>query len=156
LRYGLRWRNVRHHLPAILRVITEEVGMGVAALGRWWSDWNAARAYHALGSDLKESLARDAGIPLDMLSRIASRGKSAGQELPRLLRALDLQPGDVRQRHPDVVRDMQAVCSTCAVVRRCRRDLARQVSRATFQTYCPNAQTIAALGERIRRKAACA
>jgi hypothetical protein len=129
--------------------------MGISAiLQSWWSDWNASREYEALGPAGRRALARDAGVATDVLDRIFSRRRSAGQELPRLLRTLDLQPGEVRQRHPDVVRDMQAVCSTCAVARRCRRDLARHVSRATFETYCPNAQTIAALGGRTWRNPA--
>jgi hypothetical protein len=123
-----------------------------ATLERLKSDWIAARAYSAPGADMRSEMARDVGISVGMLSLLVSRGGSgAGQVLPRLLRAVDLRSGDVRRRYPDVVRDMQAVCSTCTVKRRCRRDLTRPLPHLTFQTCCPNAPTIADLGGRIRQ-----
>jgi hypothetical protein len=128
--------------------------MGIAAvLEGWWSDRIAARDYQALGPGTQDALAREAGVSKAALDRIVARGSRAGRELPRLLRAVELDPDTLKQRHPGVMRDMQAVCSTCAVASRCRRDLGRLVSRATFETYCPNAATVAALGARTWRRA---
>src|SRR5687768_9766188 len=109
--------------------------MGVAAvLEGWWSDRIAAREYAALGPQAQDALARDAGVSREALDRIVARGSRTGQELQRLLRAVDLNPDALRQRHSGVLRDMQAVCSTCAVVKRCRRDLGRRVSHVTIET----------------------
>lgn len=123
----------------------------ITFFGRLRSDRSAARAFDALGPEVRGTLARDLGLSTGMLGRVVSRGGSAGRELPRLLRSVGLQPGDVRQRNPAVTRDMQAVCSTCEEWRRCRRDLERNVAQSTFESYCPNAQTISALGGRTWR-----
>jgi hypothetical protein len=74
-----------------------------------------------------------------------ARGADAGAELERLLGALYLEAGELQKAHPDTMRDMAIVCSTCAVAKQCRRDLAHGVARLTFHQYCPNTESIAAL-----------
>jgi hypothetical protein len=116
-----------------------------AAMQEWWSDRKAVQAYGALTREEREALARDAGMPEDRLNQIVSRGTRAGQGLDRLLRMTDLEPAEVTRCHPDVMRDLQVTCSTCALARKCRRDLDRGMSRLALRAYCPNAATIAAL-----------
>ena len=123
--------------------------MGMAAkVQGWWSDYRVARAYEALQREEREALARDAGIPQETLARLVSRGAAAGTELPRLLEALHLDPETLRRKHPDVMRDLQITCSTCAATKECRRDLGQGIARLTFHQYCPNADTLAALESR--------
>jgi hypothetical protein len=127
-----------------------EAKMGiVAAVQEWWSDRRAARAYEALGPTERGALARDVGAPEDILERIISRGSKAGEELPRLLQALHLDPETLQRTRPDVMRDMQITCSGCTVAKQCRRDLRQDVSRLTFHHYCPNTETIASVDWRI-------
>jgi hypothetical protein len=121
--------------------------MDVAArLRQWQADWAAARKFDRLGADERDALARDLGLPEDTLERMVSRGSGAGAELPRLLHALDLDADQIGRAEPDVLRDLQVTCSQCADVKECRRDLDRGVAGQTFQRYCPNAQTLTALG----------
>jgi hypothetical protein len=123
--------------------------MGVAAtMQEWWSNRKAMQAYVALTREEREALARDAGVPEDRLHDIVCRGPRAGQGLDRLLRMIDLDPAQVTRCYPDVMRDLQVTCSTCALARKCRRDLDRGMSRLVLRTYCPNAGTIKSLGGR--------
>jgi hypothetical protein len=122
--------------------------MDVAAkLRQWQRDWAAARSFERLGAGERDALARDLGLPEDTLDRIVSRGSGAGAELGRLLEALDLDPDHIGRAEPDVMRDMQITCSLCADVKECRSDLNRGIAGQTFQRYCPNAQTLAALSQ---------
>ncbi len=53
---------------------------------------------------------------------------------------------------PAVIRDMTVVCASCTMTQHCRRKLERDEAELTFQQYCANAATIAALRrERLRR-----
>ena len=120
--------------------------MGVAAaFERWLSDRAAARAYETLGPEDRDALARDLGLDQDRLSRIVARGSRAGEELPRLLEAVNVDMGEIGRTDPDLLRDMQVTCSTCSVVRACRPHLDSGVARLVYQDYCPNAETISAL-----------
>ncbi len=115
------------------------------AFGQWRSDWSAQREFLALDRAEREALARDVGVAEDRLERALARGSRAGEELPRLLHALSLDRDVILRRHCGVLRDMQAVCSECPVVRSCRRRLDLGQASETYRAYCPNAETIDAL-----------
>lgn len=117
--------------------------MGLAATIRQWRS-NRARAHEfdALGPDQRNALARDIGIPEDVMVHIMARGARAGEELPRLMRSLALDAKWIRHWQPALVRDMSVTCSGCAVADRCRRDLDRGQAHLTYRGYCPNAETL--------------
>ena len=60
--------------------------MGLAATIRQWR-LNRARTHEfdALGPDQRQALARDIGLPEDVMVRLVARGARAGAELPRLM-----------------------------------------------------------------------
>jgi hypothetical protein len=123
--------------------------MGILATARrWWSDRAEARTYEALGRDGREALARDVGIQEEILDRIVARGSRAGEELKRLLKAVYLDPQELRRTRPNAMRQMQTTCAACSVAKQCRRDLDRGVARVAYGTYCPNAELITALQRR--------
>jgi hypothetical protein len=125
--------------------------MGVAsAIERWRNDRAAARAYEKLGVEEREALARDLGLSEERLGRVVARGSRAGEELTRLLDAVDLDMGDIGRHDPDLLRDLQVTCSTCSVVKGCRRDLDAGVGHLVYQSYCPNAETVAELADAAR------
>lgn len=120
--------------------------MGMAAaIQRRLRAWPEAGDFGALVPTLRDGIARDARIPTGTLDRIMEGGAASGDELPRLLTAVGLEPLAVRRAQPAVLRDMQVVCSGCSEAARCRRLLDRGVARAVFGSYCPNAPTIEAL-----------
>ena len=115
---------------------------------RWRTSRRAGQELTSLDAGELAALGRDVGLSPDQLTRLMARG--AGEELPRLMRAVGLVPERVGRTHPDVMRDMSVVCSGCDVVKRCRRDLDRGWM-PVVQRYCPNAETIKALqAERCR------
>ena len=124
--------------------------MGLAAtIRQWGSNWTRADELDALGPDQREALARDIGVPEDVLIRLVARGPQAGAELPRLMQALSLDPEEIRHERAALMRDMSVTCSECAAVARCRRDLDRGQASLTYRGYCPNAETLRELqGER--------
>ena len=124
--------------------------MGLAATIRQWRS-NRAQAHEldALGADQREALARDIGVPEDVVARLVARGAQGGAELPRLMRALSLDPEGIRHEQAALMRDMSVTCLECAVVARCRRDLDCGQASLTYRGYCPNAETLHDLrGER--------
>ena len=124
--------------------------MGLAATIRQWR-LNRVRAqeFDALGPDQREALARDIGVPEDVVVRLVARGAQGGAELPRLMRTLSLDPESIRHEQPALMRDMSVTCSECAVIARCRRDLECAQASLTYRGYCPNAETLRELrGER--------
>ncbi|MBD2749629.1 hypothetical protein IC232_23405 [Microvirga sp. BT688] len=124
--------------------------MGLAATIRQWRSILAqAHEFDALGPDQREALARDIGVPEDVVVRLVARGAKAGAELPRLMQALSLDPEGIRHWRAALMRDMSVSCSECAAVARCRRDLDRGQASLTYRGYCPNAETLRELrGER--------
>jgi hypothetical protein len=119
-------------------------------LGALWSNCKASREYASLDAETREAIARDVSLARRTLDAMVARGRRESLALPRILRAAGLNPSELEQAYPGVVRDMQVTCSTCAAERLCRRDLSDGASRAAVPAYCPNAHTIAALGGGMR------
>ena len=124
--------------------------MGLTATIRQWRSNRArAREFDTLEPDQRETLARDIGVPEDVVVRLVARGAQGGAELPRLMRTLSLDPESIRHEQPALMRDMSVTCSECAVSARCRRDLECAQASLTYRGYCPNAETLRELrGER--------
>jgi hypothetical protein len=121
----------------------------VATMRQWRSNRTLAHELDALGPDQREALARDIGVPEDVVVRLVARGAQAGAELPRLMGVLALDPERIRHERAALMRDMSVTCSECAAVARCRRDLGRGQASLTYRGYCPNAETLRELrGER--------
>jgi hypothetical protein len=116
----------------------------------WQKRWAALRELDELGSDGREALARDIGVPQEALPRLMATRSRPAQELPRLMRVLSLRPDEVGRKHPAVMRDMLLACAGCAEARRCRRDLDGGPARVAFKRYCPNAETLEALSHEAR------
>jgi uncharacterized protein DUF6455 len=113
----------------------------------WRSNLTASREFAALGTEGRRALARDIGIPIGALADIISHGARSGGTLGEMMDALAVDPEAVRRHDPAILREMQVTCSGCTSARRCRRDLDRGWAPSTFDAYCPNAPTLAALRE---------
>ena len=79
------------------------------------------------------------------LDTLVRRGPHAADELPKLLKALGIDPTGLARTEPLVLRDMERVCSLCHHKRECDRDLAAGTSADSYEGYCLNAPTIDAL-----------
>jgi len=117
--------------------------MGIGAtIKQWQANWAQAHELDALDKDQRDALARDIGVPAELLPTLVARGPDAAAELPRLMAALSLDPARVRQIHAALMRDMSLTCSGCTMAVRCRGDLAQAQAPAHFMNYCPNAETL--------------
>ena len=128
----------------MLLTIMEAI-MGLAStIRQWQSRWARANEFAALEQDQREAMARDTGLSDDVLGSLMVQGPEAAAELPRLMRALGLNPERTERIHPTVMRDMSIVCSGCELKRLCRNDIDCGWA-PVVQRYCPNTHTIKAL-----------
>jgi hypothetical protein len=93
-----------------------------------------------------ERIARDVRMSVSELRALARRGPQAADLLLRRMAALDLDPEEVGRLEPAAFRDLQRVCIMCKSHRRCARDFAHDAPLPAWESYCPNADTLTALG----------
>jgi hypothetical protein len=130
-----------------------------AAVTRWWRNWRVTLAnglrLDCCGSAEVERIANDVGVSVPELRALAGKWPDAAEPLNRRLAALALDPAKIRNREPQVMRDLQRVCSICSEKRECEYDLAADASDPVWREYCPNVMTLDALDaeRKLRGKA---
>jgi len=120
-------------------------------LARGWREYAGRRStLHALadcGPAEAARIAHDVGVGgAAELRVLASKWPDSADLLSRRMRQIKLDAAKIVQVEPEVVRDLERVCTLCASKRRCTRDLAREQSDSSWQAYCPNTMTLRALG----------
>jgi hypothetical protein len=120
-----------------------------SAVARWWRNWAAARSSAAsLNSCSREDTARmahDVGVTAAELRSLAGKWPDSADLLSRRLAVLGLDPEELRRIEPQVIPDLQRVCTLCVNTRECRHDLDRNPSDRAWREYCPNVMTLDAL-----------
>jgi hypothetical protein len=91
------------------------------------------------------SMARDIGVSAEELKIFVNKGPHAADELPRLLRALGVDPLKLASDDLETMRDLQRLCVTCGEKDQCRHELAAGRAAGRYREYCPNAMTLDAL-----------
>ena len=95
-------------------------------------------------------MARDLGMSRGELSVLAGKWPDSADLLSRRLERVNLAGVE-----PQVLRDLERVCTLCGSKRKCEYDLTIDPSHPAWTGYCPNAPTINALmAERSARRAA--
>jgi len=127
-------------------------------IANWWRSWTEREAtltaLQRMGPEETERLAHDVGLTRSDLQTLAGRWPDSAELLSRRLAVLNLDEGALERSEPQVLHDLQRVCSLCAEKRRCQHDLALEPFDETWSDYCPNAQTLEALdAERAQRSA---
>jgi hypothetical protein len=121
------------------------------AVARWWQNWTFARSnigrLDRCGAAEVEHIARDVGMGAPELRALAGRWPDAAEPLNRRLAALALDPAVIRRIDPQVLHDLQRVCSLCRHGRECEHDLAERPFDPAWREYCPNEMTLDALAE---------
>jgi hypothetical protein len=97
------------------------------------------------GPDEIARAARDLGVSPGELGRLASKGPHAADQLPKLLRALGVDPKKLSSGDPAMMRDLQRLCITCGQKGRCEHELAAGTAARNFRDFCPNAISLDAL-----------
>ncbi len=94
-----------------------------------------------------DRIAADLEVSPGDLAQIVRRGPHASEELPLLLKALGVDGAEIDRTEPLALRDMLRVCALCTHKIECDRDLVAGSAAEHYQSYCPNAPSIAELGE---------
>jgi Family of unknown function (DUF6455) len=121
----------------------------LGAVGSWWKKWrkrpSALGELRSFGTFEMERVARDAGIGVGDLRILAGKWPDSADLVTRRMAAMGLDAGETERGAPDVVRDLQRVCSLCGNKRVCEHDLDRGPAKSHWQDYCPNAGRIQAI-----------
>jgi uncharacterized protein YjiS (DUF1127 family) len=121
----------------------------VRRLAHWWRNWKGRRRAMAdlncCGSAEVERIARDVGVSGADLAILAGKWPDAGDLLYWRMNEINLDRKEITQAEPEVMRDLQRVCTVCGSKRRCEHELAKNPSDPAWQKYCPNATTLSAL-----------
>jgi hypothetical protein len=118
-------------------------------LTRLWRGWRQRRTavaeLNCCGSEEQDHIARDVGLSTPALRVLAGKWPDSADLLTRRMEQLALDAADIARVEPQVIQDLQRVCSLCASKGRCARDMAENPSDPGWQDYCPNAMTLKAL-----------
>jgi len=118
----------------------------VDRLREWLATQAGREELGRLGEQEVSRLARDTGVGVEELYQLNRLGPRDADLLPHRLKLQGLDPRDLSDRRPTLMRDMQRVCGFCERHGTCARDLARPYQQSErWKTYCPNAATIEAL-----------
>lgn len=118
-------------------------------VAKWWHNWKSRRAaaneLQACGTDEVAQLARDVGVSPAELCTLAGKGSDIADLLPQRIAAIGLDAQRITATEPQVMRDLERVCSQCEEHGRCARELAHDRKSWEWRTYCPNVATFDAL-----------
>jgi hypothetical protein len=92
-----------------------------------------------------ERIARDVGVGGGDLSVLAGKWPDAADLLYWRMNEIKLDRMEITHADPQVMRDLQRVCTVCGSKRRCEHALANKPSDPAWRKYCPNATTLLAL-----------
>ena len=116
------------------------VGSLFGAIGDWVTRYRQAiglkRELANCGAEEVAAMARDIGLSAQELEFIASKGPNAAAELPKLLRALGVDPQKLPLDRRTTMRDLQRICITCGHKNQMlRHELATGTAANTIATF---------------------
>jgi hypothetical protein len=124
-------------------------------VGGWWKKWWERAAtlaeLEACGCAEMERIARDTGVGAGDLRVLAGKWPDSADLVGRRLTALGIDATEVGRSTPEVMRDLQRVCSVCADKRVCEHDLDRGPAHSGWLDYCPNVETLHAVCAQFSR-----
>jgi hypothetical protein len=110
----------------------------------WCRDWIAANSrvseLSCCGEYEIERIARDLGMPLSELRKVAEHGPKSADLLERRMKVLNLDRKEVAALGS--LQDLQRVCTMCKNHRKCAQDLGRDPENPVWEDYCPNVATL--------------
>ena len=123
----------------------------VDTFGNWLNHWRELNELRQMNTANFDRIANDLRVSPDVLEMLARQGPHAADELPRLLKSLDIDEADLARSQPLLLRDMQRVCTVCASKRQCDRDLAAGSSAVHYEEYCLNSSSIDSLSQNAKQ-----
>ena len=122
----------------------------LATIARWRANFELAHELKGLDSDQARLLLERRGLIAGPNWQLPAAARIPVRLLWRLMRSLGLDPEAVDREHPETMADLQRACAACGARSRCEREHELGQSRATYQSFCPNAPTL----DRLRHRAA--
>jgi hypothetical protein len=121
----------------------------VRRLVHWWQGWIKRRqAMAQLDCCDRTEVARmahDIMVSSEELYTLSGKWPDSTDLLLRRIDESKLDATEIKKVEPQVMRDLQRVCTLCASKRKCSHDLATRPSDPSWQTYCPNTTTLQSL-----------
>ncbi len=118
-------------------------------LFEWWHEardrWARLHDIDRWGADEIAQVADDVGLPDVELLRVAREANGTPELLARRLRALNLDPEEIRALSPLLLADLKRTCANCTEKQRCADDMAENPNPPGWESYCPNAGTLRTL-----------
>ncbi|AWN44326.1 heavy-metal resistance [Methylobacterium durans] len=71
------------------------------------------------------------------------------RSLVQLLKQLDLDPAAICRELPETMHELETTCVGCTQRTRCDHELAAGTAAVTYQRFCPNAQRLMHLVEKV-------
>lgn len=119
------------------------------AIASWVKKYRHAvglrREFAHCGADEVARIAHDIGMSPEELKYLANKGPRAADELPKLLRALGVDPQKLSSNDPALMRSLQRICISCGHKDQCQHHLAMGTATDNYRDYCPNAMALDAL-----------
>lgn len=117
------------------------------------SGWvNKYRSMYSLRDELGECspqdvarIAADIGVPPGELRALAAKGPGAADLLEKMLLKLHVDPAQLANANPAIMRDLQRLCVVCGQKERCQHELKEGTAAEHYHEFCPNAFTLDAL-----------
>ena len=121
----------------------------LSTVSEWWRDarhrWRDLPDVDALPPEKVAAMALELGITDAELKRIVAGADGVPLLLGRRLAALGLDPGEVAALSPLLLADLKRSCNACAERDRCIDDMKSDPLAPGWESYCPNAGTLASL-----------
>jgi transcriptional regulator with XRE-family HTH domain len=116
------------------------------AIANWVTRYRQAaglrRELAKCGPEEVAAIARDIGLSTQELKFVARKGPNAADELPKLLRALGVDPQKLFPDRIGAFRDLQRICTSCSHKAQCKHELTAGTAAKHYHDYCPNAVSI--------------
>jgi hypothetical protein len=129
------------HYPAVEFVLDAVAG--------WINKYRQASSlydeFERCSSEDVMQIAKDLGVPVSELRKLATKGPGAADLMKKMLIALRVDPHALVNTDPAVMRDLQRLCVVCSQKGRCEHELAKGTASEHFREFCPNAFTLDAL-----------
>src|SRR5262245_9837845 len=121
----------------------------VRRLVHLWHDWiKRRRSMMQLACCDRTDVARmahDIGVSSGELYTLSGKWPDSADLLLRRIDESKLDATEIKKAEPQVMRDLQRVCTLCASKRKCSHDLATGPSEPAWQSYSSNTTTLKAL-----------
>lgn len=109
---------------------------------QWWEDRQRIsrelREFRSLDEVGLHEIALDFGVSPDILAAVIRHGRHGAEEMPELMKALNIDSDAVRFDDPATFRELEVSCALCAKKNRCHHELKDGTAAENYTHFCAN------------------